>query len=101
MAPPFKEVEFDIIYGQGIVKEGELLDLGVQCGAIEKSGSWFSYGKEKMGQGRENVGQFLREHPEIALEIENRIRTHYNLPLAKGASVNGKNHAKPMIQASA
>lgn len=101
LAPPFKEVEFDIIYGQGIVKEGELLDLGVQCGAIEKSGSWFSYGKEKMGQGRENVAQFLREHTEIALEIENKIRTHFNLPLAKGTSVNGKNHVKPMIQASA
>lgn len=101
LAPPFKEIEFDIIYGQGIIKEGELLDLGVQCGAIEKSGSWFSYGKEKMGQGRENVCQFLREHPLIATEIENKIRAHNNLPLIKPAT-NGKGHEhKPMMQASA
>ncbi|MCA9507727.1 MAG: recombinase RecA, partial [Myxococcales bacterium] len=101
LAPPFKEIEFDIIYGQGIVKHGELIDLGVQCAAVEKSGSWFSYGKEKMGQGRENVGQFLREHPEIALEIENKIRAHYSLPLAQGPSVNGKSHTKPVLEATA
>jgi recombination protein RecA len=99
LAPPFKEVEFDIIYGQGIAKEGELLDLGVQCGAIEKSGSWFSYGKEKMGQGRENVGQYLRDNPEAAIEIENRIRTHFNLPVMKSPTANGKSQdKKPILQ---
>lgn len=95
LAPPFREVEFDILYGQGIAKEGELIDLGVQCGAIEKSGSWFSYGKEKMGQGRENVAQFMRENPKITAELEARVRTHYSLPLAKSTS-NGKNNEKPV-----
>lgn len=93
LAPPFREVEFDILYGQGIAKEGELIDLGVQCGAIEKSGSWFSYGKDKMGQGRENVAQFMREHPKVALEIENKVRTHFNLSAAKTYS-NGKTTEK-------
>jgi recombination protein RecA len=95
LAPPFKEIEFDILYGQGIAKEGELIDLGVQCGAVEKSGSWFSYGKEKMGQGRENVAQFLREHPRIAQDIENKIREHFKLT-AKNIP-NGKNQDKSMV----
>lgn len=95
LAPPFKEVEFDILYGQGIAKEGELIDLGVQCGAIEKSGSWFSYGKDKMGQGRENVAQFMREHPRIAQEIENKVREHFKLSMLKTQS-NGKAHDKSM-----
>lgn len=93
LAPPFREVEFDILYGQGIAKEGELIDLGVQCNAIEKSGSWFSYGKDKMGQGRENVAQFLRDNPTIAAEIEGRVRLHFSLPLPKAVS-NGKSHDK-------
>ncbi len=100
LAPPFKEVEFDIIYGQGIAKEGELIDLGVQCGAIEKSGSWFSYGKDKMGQGRENVVQFLREHQSISLEIENKIRTHFNLPgvrMSNGKSVDKKSNLEAVV----
>lgn len=93
LAPPFREVEFDILYGQGIVKEGELIDLGVQCNIIEKSGSWFSYGKDKMGQGRENVAQFMRDNPSITAEIEGRVRTHYSLPMAKAVS-NGKSQDK-------
>lgn len=98
LAPPFKEVEFDIMYGTGIAKEGELIDLGSKCGAIEKSGSWFSYGNEKMGQGRDNVAQYLREHPHIALEIENKVRAANNLPLIKPFE-NGKSLKKSQVEA--
>lgn len=76
MAPPFKQVEFDIMYGEGISKMGELIDLGVKAGIVEKAGSWFSYDSQRIGQGRENVKQFLREHPEISQAIEQRIREH-------------------------
>ncbi|MBR1649193.1 MAG: recombinase RecA [Alphaproteobacteria bacterium] len=74
VAPPFKTVDFDIMYGEGISKTGELIDLGVKAGLVEKSGAWFSYKGEKLGQGRENAKIFLRDHPEIADEIENKIR---------------------------
>lgn len=74
VAPPFKTVDFDIMYGEGISKTGELIDLGIKAGFVEKAGAWFSYNGEKLGQGRENAKIFLREHPEIALEIENKIR---------------------------
>lgn len=74
VAPPFKTVDFDIMYGEGISKTGELIDLGVKAGLVEKSGAWFSYKGEKLGQGRENAKIFLRDHPEIAEEIENKIR---------------------------
>ena len=74
VAPPFKTVDFDIMYGEGISKTGELIDLGVKAGLVEKSGAWFSYKGEKLGQGRENAKIFLRDHPEIANEIENKIR---------------------------
>lgn len=79
VAPPFKQVEFDIMYGEGISKTGEILDLGVKAGIVEKSGSWFSYGDERIGQGRENAKTFLREHPEMATEIEDRIRAAHGL----------------------
>lgn len=74
VAPPFKVVDFDIMYGEGISKTGEIVDLGVKANVIEKSGAWFSYNGDKIGQGRENAKIFLREHPEIALEIENKIK---------------------------
>jgi len=74
IAPPFKEAEFDIIYGKGISKEGDILDLGVIYGIIEKSGSWYSFGDKKMGQGRQNVIQFLMDNPDVVQEIENIIR---------------------------
>ncbi len=74
VAPPFKQVEFDIMYGEGISKSGELIDLGVKAGIVEKSGSWFSYGDERIGQGRENVKNYLKEYPNIAIEIEDKIR---------------------------
>jgi len=74
LAPPFRQVEFDIMYGEGISKTGELLDLGVKSGIVEKSGSWFSYDSQRLGQGRENSRQFLIAHPELADEIENGVR---------------------------
>ena len=74
VSPPFKTVEFDILYGQGISKEGELIDLGIKAGVVEKSGSWFSYGDQRIGQGKENVRQFMKENPKVAAEIEAAIR---------------------------
>ncbi|MEO1041851.1 MAG: recombinase RecA [Pseudomonadota bacterium] len=79
VAPPFKEVEFDILYGEGISKVGELIDLGVLGNVIDKSGSWYSYNSERIGQGRENAKQFLRDHPELAAEIENQVRANAGL----------------------
>lgn len=79
VAPPFKQVEFDIMYGEGISKVGELIDLGVKAGVVEKSGAWYSYGDERIGQGRENAKQFLRDNPHVALAIEDRIRASHGL----------------------
>ena len=76
MAPPFKMVEFDIMYGEGISKIGEIIDLGVQADIIDKSGAWYSYKDEKIGQGRENTKQFLKDNPEMLNEIESRIRSN-------------------------
>ena len=78
VAPPFREAEFDIMYGEGISKEGSLLDMAVKLDIIEKSGAWFSYNNAKIGQGRENVKKYLRENPEIAEEIEKKVRDNYN-----------------------
>jgi recombination protein RecA len=74
IAPPFKQAEFDILYGAGISREGEILDLGVTAGIVDKAGAWFSYDGERIGQGRDNVRDFLRERPAMAIEIENRVR---------------------------
>jgi recombination protein RecA len=74
LAPPFRQVEFDIMYGEGISKVGELIDLGVKANIVEKSGAWFSYDSQRVGQGRENAKQFLRDHPEVAAAIEGRLR---------------------------
>ncbi|MFC5738666.1 recombination protein RecA [Rhodobacter sp. 140A] len=79
VAPPFRQVEFDIMYGEGISKVGELIDLGVKASVVEKSGSWYSYGDERIGQGRENAKQFLRDHPDMAYEIEDKIRASHGL----------------------
>ena len=79
VAPPFKVIEFDIMYGEGISKTGELLDLGVKAGIVEKSGSWFSYNSERIGQGRENAKTFLRDNPQVAAQIENQIRVNAGL----------------------
>jgi recombination protein RecA len=85
VAPPFKESEFDILYGTGISREGELVDLGTERGVIEKSGAWYSYGNDRIGQGRENAKDFLREHPEIADQIERQIRSQLGLVPAEPA----------------
>jgi recombination protein RecA len=83
VAPPFKQVEFDIMYGEGISKVGELVDLGVKAGIVEKSGAWFSYNGERIGQGRENTKAFLKEHPKVAGEIEKAIRQNAGLIVDK------------------
>ncbi|MHB1397237.1 MAG: recombinase RecA [Trichloromonadaceae bacterium] len=80
VAPPFKEAEFDIMYGTGISREGDMVDLGSDSGIIEKSGAWYSYAGERIGQGRENAKTFLREHPETAQAIEQKILQHFGLP---------------------
>jgi recombination protein RecA len=79
VAPPFRQAEFDIMYGEGISKEGSLLDLAADVGIVAKSGAWYSLESERLGQGRENAKQFLKEHPEIAQQIEVRVRAHFNL----------------------
>ena len=79
VAPPFKQVEFDIMFGEGVSKVGELIDLGVKAGIVEKSGAWFSYDSQRLGQGRENSKQFLRDNPEIADKIEGLIRQNAGL----------------------
>jgi recombination protein RecA len=79
LAPPFKMVEFDIMYGEGVSKLGELVDLGLKAGIVEKSGSWFSYDSERIGQGRENAKAYLKEHPDVAAAIEVKIRANAGL----------------------
>jgi recombination protein RecA len=81
LAPPFKEAEFDIMYGQGISKEGDVLDMATALNIVDKSGAWYSYGGERMGQGRENVKAFLKEHPDICSEIERKVRKAYGLKI--------------------
>jgi len=80
VAPPFKQTEFDVLYNEGISREGELIDLGVNNGVVEKSGAWYSYEGERIGQGKDNARQFLKDNPGVALQIENRIRAALGLP---------------------
>jgi recombination protein RecA len=87
MAPPFRQVEFDIMYGEGISKEGEIIDLGVNAGVIEKSGAWFAYNGERIGQGRENTRKFLKDNPKVAADIEKKIRE--NAGVVAGAMLAG------------
>ena len=89
VAPPFKQTEFDILYNEGISKQGELIDLGVETGVVEKSGAWYSYNAERIGQGRDNVREFLKENPGISDEIEKAIRER------KGLLKTGRNGASP------
>jgi recombination protein RecA len=79
VSPPFKQADFDIFYGQGISREGELLELGSNAGVVEKSGAWYSYMGERIGQGKDNAREFLKERPEMALDIENKVRAHYGV----------------------
>lgn len=89
VAPPFKQAEFDIMYGEGISREGSIVDIGTEANIINKSGAWYSYNGERLGQGRENVKEFLRQHPEIAAEIEGKIRG--NIDQAKAAAADDSN----------
>ena len=84
VAPPFRQVEFDIMYGEGISKMGEIIDLGVKAGVVEKSGSWYSYDSQRIGQGRNNAKVFLTENPDVAYEIENLIRKDSGLASLDG-----------------
>ena len=81
VAPPFKTATVDIMYGEGVSKEGELIDLGSECGVLEKTGSWYAYNGEKLGQGKENVKLLLKDNKELATEIENKIRDFYNISI--------------------
>jgi recombination protein RecA len=83
LAPPFKEVEFDIVFGEGISKEGEMVDLGVEAGVIEKAGTWYAYGETRIGQGKENTKDYLKKHEEVAKEIEEKILAHYEMKKAE------------------
>jgi recombination protein RecA len=83
VAPPFKQVEFDIMFGEGISKMGELIDLGVKANVVEKSGAWFSYNSQRLGQGRENAKTFLKDNPEMAAEIEGKVRQNAGLLIAE------------------
>ena len=81
MAPPFKQPEFDILYGEGISREGEIIELGSNLKLIEKAGAWYSYKGEKIGQGKDNAREYLREHPEVADEIDAKIRANSKVNL--------------------
>ncbi|MDV2504163.1 MAG: recombinase RecA [bacterium] len=90
VAPPFREAEFDIMYGEGISKEGDLLDLAVSADLVKRSGSWFTYGEERIGQGRENAKRYLREHPEVAGKLEVKVRDALGLPTVAAEEVEVK-----------
>ncbi|MBI1326896.1 MAG: recombinase RecA [Alphaproteobacteria bacterium] len=99
MAPPFRQVEFDIMYGEGISKVGELIDLGVNANLVEKSGAWFAYDGQRIGQGRENAKQFLRDNPEVALKLENEIKK--NAGLVSDALLVGPENEQEKAEAEA
>ncbi len=86
VSPPFKTAEFDILYGEGISREGEIIDMGVEAKILEKSGAWYAYNGEKIGQGKDNSREFLRENPALATEIENKVRAAMNIPLLPGSA---------------
>jgi recombination protein RecA len=92
IAPPFKEVEFDVVYGRGISREGDLLDLAVSSNVIERSGTWYSYNGERLGQGRENAKNFMRENPDLVAEIEQKVREIHSSVIA--AAELGKSGAE-------
>ena len=106
VAPPFRVVEFDILYGEGISKTGELIDLGVKAGVVEKSGSWYSYGDQRIGQGNENTRKFLMENLDMAAEIEEKIRSDAGLidiealTQEEKTMTEGQDDAPPMEEAA-
>jgi recombination protein RecA len=88
VAPPFKQAEFDIMYGEGISREGSIIDVAANNDIVLKSGSWYSYGDARIGQGRENAKQYLKDNPEVAKEIENKIREYLNMGMTKAAKAS-------------
>src|SRR5690606_30438903 len=86
VAPPFKEAHFDILYGEGTSREGEIIDLGVDQKIVDKAGAWYSYNGERIGQGKDNVRNYLKERPELAREIENKVRAALGVPLLGGGA---------------
>ena len=102
VSPPFKTAEFDILYGQGISREGEVIDMGVEAKVLEKSGSWYAYNGEKIGQGKDNAREFLKENPDLAVEIENKVRDAMGIPLLPVAEApTAADAAKPAKKAKA
>ena len=99
MAPPFRQAEFDIVYGEGISYEGNLIDLGVEDGIVTKSGAYFSYGEERLGQGRSAAKAFLREHTDIAAEIDARIRALHNVPAPNAGEFVVTTEVEPIEEA--
>jgi recombination protein RecA len=97
MAPPFRQAVFEILYGEGVSREGELIELGVEHGLIKKSGAWYSYGDDRIGQGKDNVRQFLKEHPEMASEIEAQLREKL-LPKANAEVVESAEEAGEPVE---
>jgi len=100
MAPPFKQADFDIMYGFGISKEGSILDIAADLNIVNKSGAWYSYNEDRLGQGRENVKEFLREHPDIATEIENKVRAVYSFGASKNDATGTAVSSEPAPAAS-
>ena len=90
VAPPFKTAVVDIMYGEGVSKEGEVIDLGVEAGIVEKTGAWYSYQGEKLGQGKENVKLLLKDNPDLKNEIEKRVREYYQISLDEPKKGTGK-----------
>jgi recombination protein RecA len=88
VAPPFKTAEFDILYGEGISREGEVIDVGVNAKILDKSGAWYAYNGEKIGQGKDNAREFLRENPDIAIEVENKVRAEMGIPAINAAEAS-------------
>lgn len=100
VAPPFRQAEFDLMYGEGISREGCIVDMAVDCGVAKKSGAWYTYGDERLGQGREAAKQTLRENPDIREEIEAKVRSFYNAPVAGSASEEAAPAAEEAAEAS-
>ena len=88
VAPPFKQADFDIMYGEGVSREGSIIDLATELDIINKSGAWYSYNDNRLGQGRENVKQYLKDNPQISKEIENRIRGNFSMNLLKSSGAD-------------
>jgi recombination protein RecA len=98
VAPPFREAEFDILYGEGISKEGDLIDLGVDHKIIEKSGAWYTFDGERMGQGRENARQFMKDNADIRAEVDSRLRQGLGLPVLERPEAKAKSEKADVVQ---